>query len=137
MFKVCDVYKATMPMPKVEWEGSKFKLPVPRGQTLQTKHALPKEACKDDEEEPKVKYGYEDEPEKRIDMLRRVHIQEWWDGGVLDPSWCACPDCEYSSGDLMGQRYSLMRRLYQVNSALYGRNKNKHIGEVELLRTLI
>ena len=138
MFDVYQVYKDNQP--KLEYEGSKFKLPLPPGQTVQPK---PKPIVDKHGEEwgPRIdmthKYPYEQEREQRIDMLRRVHIQEWWDGGLLDPSWCACPNCEYSSGDLMGQRYSLMRRLYQVNAALFGRNTNKHIPELELLRTLI
>ena len=138
MLEIYEVYKASKP--KVEYVGSKTKLSLPRGQTVQTQPVIDvtKAASKQEEEEEKrIVYPYEEEEEKPIDMLRRIHIQEWWDEGHLDPSWCACPDCEYSSGDLMGQRYSLMRRLYQVNAALRGRNKKKHINELALLRTLI
>ena len=73
----------------------------------------------------------------RIDMLRRIHLQEMSEGFILDPSWCACPNCEYSRGDLRAQRYTVMKRLYQLNAAIYGPLTNQHVTEYELLKTLI
>ena len=37
---------------------------------------------------------------------------------VLDPPEYMDPHCPYSCGDMMSQRFSLMRRLYQLNSQL-------------------
>lgn len=77
-----------------------------------------------------------DEP-PRIDLLRRIHLQEMRDGFVLDPSWCACPNCGYNKGDLRTQRFTTMKRLYQLNTAIYGPQVNMHVTEYELLKTLI
>ena len=76
-----------------------------------------------------------DEP--RINLLRRIHLQEMSEGFVLDPSWCACSNCEYSRGDLRAQRFVLMKRLYQLNAAIYGPLKRQHVTDAELLTTLI
>ena len=76
--------------------------------------------------------------EPRIQILRNIHCHEWHENGILDPSWCDSPDCEYSSGSLECQQYTLMKRLYQVNVALHGeRHTKRHLNELELLRTLI
>ena len=73
----------------------------------------------------------------RIEVLRRIHLQEMSEGFAMDPSWCACPNCEYSRGDLRAQRYVLMKRLYQVNAAIHGPLRKQHVSDYELLHTLI
>ena len=82
-----------------------------------------------------VRVSPEEEP--RINLLRRIHSHEFLSGMVLDPSWCQCPTCEYSAGDLHAQRYTLMKRLYQVNNCLYGSVNKKYITDDELMRQLI
>lgn len=77
------------------------------------------------------------EEEPRMNLLRRIHSHEWKSGMVLDPSWCECPSCEYSKGDLRAQRYTLMKRLYQVNNALYGSVNKQHVTDDELMSQLI
>ena len=39
---------------------------------------------------------------------------------VLDPPTCRDPNCEFSRGTLMQQRFNLMCRLYQLNTQLGG-----------------
>ena len=77
------------------------------------------------------------EEEPRINLLRRIHSHEFKSGMVLDPSWCECTSYEYSAGDLRAQRFTLMKRLYQVNNALYGSVNKEHITDEELMRQLI
>ena len=84
MLQAYSVYKSTKPRP-VEYPGSKTKLPLPPGQTVQ-----PTQPVIDITDEewwgPRIdmshKYPYELEPEKSIDMLRSIHIQEWWTTGT-------------------------------------------------------
>ena len=47
---------------------------------------------------------------------------------ILDPSWCDCALCPYSTGDLRSQRYSLMVRLHQLNLAIDALQKRRDYG---------
>jgi len=75
--------------------------------------------------------------EERIEMLRTIHFEECTYQPYLAHSRCGIYDCPYSSGDFLDQRFALMKRLYQINVALYGRVKERHINKLELLKTLI
>ena len=47
---------------------------------------------------------------------------------ILDPSWCDCALCPYSTGDLRSQRYSLMARLHHLNLAIDALQKQRDYG---------
>ena len=109
--------------------------------TMLRQHNL--HSCCQEHEQPSQKRGSPSPKpdaiyvEQRIDALRSIHYQEWSDQKYLDPSWCDSPCCVYSSGELWHQRLTLMKRLYQINVALHGRPKKKHLNGLELLKTLI
>ena len=48
-------------------------------------------------------------------LLESIEIDEH--NGVLDPHWCV-PNCPYGSDSLECQRYTLLKRLYQIQAVL-------------------
>ena len=42
---------------------------------------------------------------------------------ILDPSFCECRKCPYSTGDFVQQRMELMTRLHQLNLVIRARNR--------------
>lgn len=62
---------------------------------------------------PKTVWPHEFESVK----LMADRIAQKTSNRILDPP-CTDPDCPYSRGDLMSQRFALLQRLYQLNAQL-------------------
>ena len=54
-------------------------------------------------------------------LIRSQREINFGDPGTLPPPLCTSPMCPYSTGCLHGQRARLVRRLLEIENALYGK----------------